>query len=174
LDKETSKIVGGDVVSGLDKNKSSEVAQGIYKICLAAIISDITTSPDINVEDAERAAKGPGENELAVAGNSTVGSDTVTALEDPRGNVFATERPEEMKMNVVQGFVDTHMAAQRGCVVSREDVTVERQGDNDQHQHFLAILDGLIDNKLAIKKRSAVLADIIMVGGVENREISLN
>jgi hypothetical protein len=66
------------------------------------------------------------------------------------------------------------MGGPRGCVVSREDITAERQGDNDQHQHFLDILDGLIDNKLAIKKRLAVLTDILTAGGVESREIILS
>jgi hypothetical protein len=58
-------------------------------------------------------------------------------------------------------------------VVSGEDVATERQGNDDEHQHFFVVLDRLEDDKLAIKEGEAVLANVVSVGGVESRDIRL-
>jgi hypothetical protein len=53
-------------------------------------------------------------------------------------------------------------------VVSGEDVATERQGNDDEHQHFFVVLDRLEDDKLAIKE-----GEVVLVGGVESRDIRL-
>jgi hypothetical protein len=58
-------------------------------------------------------------------------------------------------------------------VVSREDVATERQGNDDEHQHFFVVLDRLENNKLAIKEGEAVLANLVSVGGVESGDVRL-
>ena len=57
------------------------------------------------------------------------------------------------------------------AAVGGEDVTTKRQRDNDEHKQLLIVLNGLEDNKLAVKKREMVLADVITVGSVKIRKI---
>jgi hypothetical protein len=87
--------VSSDIVSGVDKDKASEIAHGIHEISLATVIGNVTGSPEIDVEDIEGTAERPGKDKFAVAGNGTVGSDAVRALEYPVGYIFAAVRPKE-------------------------------------------------------------------------------
>jgi hypothetical protein len=171
LNEDAGQVVRGDVVSSGNEDKASEVAHSIHEIGLAAIIGDITGSPKIDVKDVERAAKWPGKDELTVAGDSAIGGDAVRALKDPIGDVFAAVGPKESEADAVQGFVDTHVASRGRCVVSGEDVATKRQWNYDKHQHFLVVLDGLKDNKLAIEKGQPVLADVIAVRRVDSGDI---
>ena len=71
-------------------------------------------------------------------------------LKDPVGDVLlATAWPKEAKTNAVQGLADTHVAGRRGCMVSQEDVSSKRQGDDDEHQKFLVVLDRWESDELA-------------------------
>lgn len=58
-------------------------------------------------------------------------------------------------------------------MVSREDVTTERQRNDDKHQHLFVVLDGLEDDELAVEEGEAVLADVVAVGIVEGRDVRL-
>ena len=49
----------------------------------------------------------------------------------------------------MQGLADTHVAGRRGCMVSQEDVSSKRQGDDDEHQKFLVVLDRWESDELA-------------------------
>jgi hypothetical protein len=160
------------IVSGSDKDKTGEITHRIHEIGLATVICNITRGPEIDVENVEGAAEGPREDELAVAGDGAVGSDAVRALKNPGGDVFATEGPKETEADAVEGFVDAHMTGRRRCMVGGEDVAAKRQRDNDEHEHFLVVLDGLEDNKLALEKSDTVLTDIIAVRSMERRNIS--
>jgi hypothetical protein len=111
LDKEAGKIVSSDIVSGSDKDKTSEITHGIQKVRLSTVVGDVARSPEIDVEDVERATERPGEDELAVAGDSAIRSDAVRALKNPIGNVFAALWPKEAETDAMQGFVDAHMAS---------------------------------------------------------------
>jgi hypothetical protein len=66
------------------------------------------------------------------------------------------------------------MASRWRGVVSGEDVTTKRRGNNDKHKHFLVVLDRLKDNELAIEKRESVLTDVVAVGKVEAGDINLS
>ena len=66
----------------------------------------------------EGATQGPREDELTVAGNSSIGSNTVWALEHPVLNIFSALRPKEPEADAVQSFVDTHVTCSWGGVVS--------------------------------------------------------
>jgi hypothetical protein len=101
LDEKTSEIMSSDVVSGIDKYKPSEVAHSIHEISLATVIGDVSRSPEIDVEDVERAAKGPREDEFTVASDGSVGSDAMRALKDPRSDILATVRPKEAEANAM-------------------------------------------------------------------------
>ena len=144
--------MSSNVVSGIDKNKTSEVTHGVQKVGFSAVVGNVTRGPEIDVQNIERAAKWPRENELAVAGDGAVRSDAVRALKNPLGDVFADERPEEPESDAMQSLINTHMAGRRRGVVSREDVTTKRQRYNDEHQHFLVVLDWLKDNEFAVEK----------------------
>ena len=163
--------MGGDVVGGVDKHKTGEVAHGIQEISVAAVIGNLARSPKINMENVKRAAERPREDELAVASDSAVGSDAMRTLENPISNVLATEGPEEPKTNAMESLVNAHVTSGRGSVVSGKDVTAEGQRHNDKHQKLFVVLNGLEDNQFAIKKRQAVLADIIAASGTEDGEI---
>jgi hypothetical protein len=152
LDEETGEVVRSGVVSGSDENKSGEVTHGVHEVCLAAVVGNIARSPEIDIEDVERAAEGPGKDELAVAGDGAVGGNAVRALKDPIGDIFAAEGPEEAEANAVQSFVNTHVTGRGGCVIGREDVTAKRQRNDDEHEHLLVVLDGLEDDELAFKQ----------------------
>jgi len=117
--------MSGDVVRGVDENKPSEVAHGIHQIGFATVVGDLAGGPEIDVENVEGAAEGPGKDKLAVASNSAVGSDAMGALEDPSSNVFATKRPEEAEADAMKSFVNAHVTSGRRSVVSREDVATE-------------------------------------------------
>ena len=173
LDEEAGEIMGSDVVGGIYQNESGEIAHSIHEVSVPAIIGNITGCPEIDVEDVERATEGPRKNELAVAGDRSVGRDAVGTLKNPIGNILATVRPEESKTNPVQSLVNAHMASGRGGMVGREDVATEGQWNNDQHQHFLVVLDRLEDDKLAVQQRKAVLTNVIAVRRVEGRKIRL-
>jgi hypothetical protein len=172
LDKEAGKIVSSGVVSGSDEYKTGEITHGVHEVGLAAVVLDFARSPEIDMEDVEGAAEGPGEDELAVAGDGAVGGDAVRALKDPIGNIFATERPKEAETDAMQSLVDTHVTSRGRGMVSREDVTTERRRDDDEHEHFLVVLNRLKNNELAVKERETVLADVVAVGSMERGDIS--
>jgi hypothetical protein len=125
LNQETSKIMGSDVVGGVDKHKTGEVAHGIQEVSVAAVIGNFARSPKINMENVKWAAERPREDELAVASDSAVGSDAMRALEDPISDIFATEGPKEPKTNAMESLVNAHMTSGRRSVVSRKDVAAE-------------------------------------------------
>jgi hypothetical protein len=127
LNKKASEVMGSDVVlGGVDEDKSGEVAHGIHEVGLATVIGYLARSPEIDVEDVEGAAEGPREDEFTVARDGTVGSDAMSALKDPRSNVFATVRPKESETYTMQGFVDAHVTSGGRGVIGGEDVATER------------------------------------------------
>ena len=166
--------MGSDVVSGIDKDKTSEIAHGIQKIGFAAIVGDVARGPKVKMKNIKWTTKRPGEDELAVACNSAIGSDAMRALEDPVGNIFAAERPEETKTNAMESFVDTHMAGGRGGMISRENVPTKRERNNDKHQEFFIVLDWLEDNKFAFEERQSILANVVTVSRVEDRKVGFS
>jgi hypothetical protein len=131
LDEQTSKIVGSNVAGGVDENESSEIAHSVQEISFSSIISDVARRPKVDMQDVERAAEGPGKDELTVASDSAIGGDTVRALENPVGNILATLRPEEAKTNAMESLVDAHVAGGRGSMVSGEDVATKGERDNN-------------------------------------------
>ena len=80
MDKETGKVVRRDIISRCDKDKPGEVAHGVHQISFSSIVSDLAWCPEIDVENVERAAERPRKDELAVAGDSSIGSDAMRAL----------------------------------------------------------------------------------------------
>jgi hypothetical protein len=109
--------VSGDVAGGVDKNESGEVAHSVEKISFTTIVSDVARHPKVNMQDVERAAEGPGEDEFAVARDSAIGGDAVGTLKDPIGDIFAAVRPEEAKANAMESLVNTHVAGRGRSVV---------------------------------------------------------
>jgi hypothetical protein len=71
-----------DVVRGIDKDKTGEVAHDIQKTSIPAAIGDLTRSPKINMKNVKWTAWRPREDELAVASNSAAGSDTIGGIEE--------------------------------------------------------------------------------------------
>ena len=65
------------------------------------------------------------------------------ALKNPVGDVFVGTWPEEAQPNSVQGLVDTHVTSGQRSMVSREDIT--RQRNNDEDQEFLIVLNRFIN-----------------------------
>ena len=110
LDKETSKIMSCNVVSGIDNDKTCEIAHNIHEVGFTTVIRNFARLPKIDMKDVERAAEGPRENKLTVASNRTIGSEIVRTFEAPIRNDFSTMRPKESKADAVKGFVDTHVA----------------------------------------------------------------
>ena len=94
-------------------------------------------------------------------------------FEAPIGNDFATVGPEEPKTDAVKGIVDTHVAGRRGSMISREDVTAERKRDDNEHQQFGIVLDGLKDEQFTLNKGQPIAADIIAVGLMKRVDISV-
>jgi hypothetical protein len=48
-------------------------------------------------------------------------------------------------------------------MVGRENVTAERNENNDEHQHFGVVLDGLEDDQFTLNKGQPIATDIITV-----------
>ena len=71
----------------------------------------------------------------------------------------------------MKGFVDAHVASGRGSVIGGKDVATKRAWDDNQHEKFFVILDGLEDNKLVVNDRDMFLANIVTVGRVERSKI---
>ena len=94
-------------------------------------------------------------------------------FEAPIGNDFATVELEEPEADAVKGFVDTHVAGRRGSMISREDVAAERKRDNNEHQHFGVVLDGLKDDRFTHDKGQSIVADIIAVGLMKRVDIGV-
>jgi hypothetical protein len=117
--------MSSDVVSGIDNDKTGEVAHSIHKISLATIVGDLARSPEIKMKNIKRTAKGPRENELAVARSIAIGRDAMRALKNPISDVFVTEGPEEPEPNVMKSLVDTHVTGGRRSMISREDVSAK-------------------------------------------------
>ena len=90
----------------------------------------------------------------------------------PIGNDFTTVGPEEPEADVVKGFVDTHVAGRRSSMISRKDVAAERKRDDNEHQHFGVVLDGLKDDQFTLNKGQPIAADIIAVGLMKRGDIS--
>lgn len=172
MDEEAGEIVSVDIVSGSDKYKTGEITHGVHEIRFAAIVGDLARGPEVDVKDVEGTAKGPRKDELTVAFNSAGRSDTVGTAKNPLGNVLAAEGPEEAETNAMEGFVDAHVASRRGRVVGGEDITTERGWNDDKHQHFLVILDGLEDDELAIKEGESVAADVIAISVMKREDVS--
>ena len=77
LDKQAGKVVRSGVVSSSDKDEAGKIAHGVHEIGLATVVFDFARGPKVDMKDVERAAEGSGENELAVAGDSAVGSEDI-------------------------------------------------------------------------------------------------
>ena len=159
-------------MSSGDKDKSGEVTHGVHEVSLATVVCDITRSPEIDMEDVERAAQS-GQEKMSSLLREMVpfDRDAVRALKDPVGDVLAAQGPKETEADAVQSFVDPHMTSRGGCMVGGEDVMAKGQRDDDEHEHLLIVLNGLEDNELALKKRESVLVDVITVGSMESSEI---
>jgi hypothetical protein len=80
-------------------------------------------------------------------------------------------RPKEAEADAMQSLVDSHMTGRGRGMVSREDVATKGRRNDDQHQHLLIVLNGLVNDELAIEEGEAVLADVVTVGVVEDRDI---
>ena len=59
LDKETSKIMSCNVVSGIDNDKTCEIAHNIHEVGFTTLIRNFAGLPKIDMKDAERAAVRP-------------------------------------------------------------------------------------------------------------------
>jgi hypothetical protein len=110
LDKETSKIMSCNVVSGIDNDKTGEITHNIHEVGVTTVIRNFARLPKIDMKDVKRAAKGPREEKLTVMSNRTIGSETMRTFEAPISNNFPTMGPKEPKTDTVKGFVDTHVA----------------------------------------------------------------
>ena len=75
--------------------------------------------------------------------------------------------PEEPEADAMKGFVDAHVASGRGSVIGGKDVATKRTWDDNQHEKFFVILDGLEDNKLVVNDRDTFLVNKVTVGRVE-------
>ena len=58
-------------------------------------------------------------------------------------------------------------------MISREDIAAERKGDDNEHQHFGIVLDGLKDDQFTLNKGQPITADIIAVGLMKRGDISV-
>ena len=58
-------------------------------------------------------------------------------------------------------------------MISRKDGTAERKRDNDEHQHFGVVLDGLKDNQFTLDKGQPIAAEIIVVGLIKRVDIGV-
>lgn len=140
LDQQTTKVMGGDVVGGSDKDETGEITHGVQKTCLAAVVSNFARGPEVNMKDAERAAEGPRKDKLAVACNGAIRSNAMWAVTNPIpiGHIFVTEGPKELEADTIEGFVNAHMTSRReSSMVSREGAAAKRQRNNNKHQQFL-------------------------------------
>ena len=95
MDKDTSKRLGSNVRDGIQEDESREITHGIQKVRLATVVGEITGCPEIQVQNVERAAEWPGENQFTVARDGTVRCDAMWAREHPRGDVLAAAWPKE-------------------------------------------------------------------------------
>jgi hypothetical protein len=95
----------------------------------------------------------------------------VGTLEAPSSNVLVAVRPKEAKADAMKGFIDAHVACGGGGVISRKDVTTKGEGNDDKHQEFGVVQDGLVNNQFAINERHFVLADIIAICGMQGRAV---
>jgi hypothetical protein len=78
LDKETSKIMSYNIVSGIDNDKTGEITHNIHEVGFTMVICNFARLPKIDIKDVERrAAEGPREGKLTVMSNGTIGSETV-------------------------------------------------------------------------------------------------
>ena len=118
-DQRVSKVMGGGVIGGSDENKAGEITRGTHKMSLAATISNLARGPDVNVEDTAGTAEGPGKDELAVANDSSIGSNAVRALEDPTRDVISANRPKEAETDAVRTFANARMTSRRGGALRR-------------------------------------------------------
>jgi hypothetical protein len=117
--------MSSDVVSGIKKVKTGKVAHGIQKTSIAAVIGDLARSQKINMKNVKWTAEWPREDELAVASNRVIGSNTMRALQNPIGDVFAAEGPKEAKADAMEGLVNTHVTGGRRSVIGGNIVAAE-------------------------------------------------
>jgi hypothetical protein len=171
LNKETCKIMSSDVVSSVDKHEASQVTHGVQQISVATVIGDVAGGPKIDMKNVKWTAKGPGEDEFAVASDGAVHGDAMRALKHPVGNVFATLWPEESEADAVEGLVDTHVPSGRRSVASRKDVAPKRKWDDNQHEHFLVVLHWLKHDQFALDHGDAVTTNIIAISRIDGGEI---
>ena len=97
-------VVSTDVVSGIGNDIAGESTHDTHETHLASVTFDLARSPEIDTEDVERAAEGPGKDELAVANDSSIGSNGARALEDPTRDVLLANRPKEAETDAVRGL----------------------------------------------------------------------
>lgn len=123
--------MGGDVVGGVNQNKSCEVTHAIQKIGVATVVGDVAGCPKIGMKDIKWATKRPREDKFAVARDGAIRGDAMGALENPISDCFAAVRPKEAETDAMKGLINAHVTGDRRGVISGEDVTAERQRNNN-------------------------------------------
>jgi hypothetical protein len=118
--------MGGGVTGGINEDESSKVAHRVHEIGFATIVGNLARGPKIDVEDIKGATERPRKDELAVASDGAVGSDTMGALQHPSCDILAAEWPEEPEADAVKGFVDAHVTSGRGSVIGGEEIATKR------------------------------------------------
>jgi hypothetical protein len=115
----------------LTRTNPATVAHRVHEIGFATIVGNLARGSKIDVEDIKGATERPRKDELAVASDGAVGSDTMGALQHPSCDTLAAEWAEEPKADAVNGFVDAHVTSGRGSVIGGEEIATKRQrGDN--------------------------------------------
>lgn len=80
LHEKTGKVMGCNVRGGIDNDKTGEVTHDVEEVCFTAVVSDFARGPEVNVEDIEGAAEGPGEDKFAVPMDSAICGEAVRAF----------------------------------------------------------------------------------------------
>jgi hypothetical protein len=118
--------MGSGVTGGINEDESSKIAHRVHEIGFATIVGNLARGPKIDVEDIKGATERPRKDELAVASDGAVGSDTMGALQHPSCDILAAEWPEEPEADAVKGFVDAHVTSGRGSVIGGEEIATKR------------------------------------------------
>ena len=58
-------------------------------------------------------------------------------------------------------------------MVGREDVASEREKNNDEHQHFCVVLNGLEDDQFTLNEGQPIMTDKVTVGRMKRSEIGI-
>jgi hypothetical protein len=120
LDKETSKIMSCNVVSGIDNDKTGEIAQhNIHEVGFTTVIRNFAGLAKIDMKDVERAAEGPREDKLTVASNRTIGSQRTSDKFGGRGSsIDGSEKMDINEMVDEMGAKLERAAGRASCSIS--------------------------------------------------------